>query len=135
MTSLSSYLTGGIVFVLALDFLAPPGGTGLKFDIWPTVISPTPVSQQHADKGQMVDRRQKSDRLPISIHVRKNVPDVTPTATIEERPIPQLSPMPAYAVPVGCDPAFSPLMVAKGGNFPSRCMTSIGESRKLAGLQ
>jgi hypothetical protein len=97
MRGFISYLLGGILVVLAMDFIAPPVGLGLTVGAWPAV-----------DQGQLVQaviRTHKSDRLSV------------PTAIVHQQ-----GQLKSPNMLVGCDPVFSPLSASARANFPGRCM-------------
>lgn len=98
MRGFATCLLGGLLVVLALDFIAPPAGLGLA-SAWPAAQSAAP---------QSVNRANKADRMPIS------------TSTVDkkiEKQTPRQSPILA-----GCDPVFSPLSASARANFAARCM-------------
>jgi hypothetical protein len=105
MSSFTVYVAAGGLFVLAMDFIAPSAGTGLRVAAWPTI-----------DDGiTHVDRTHKSDRL-------------TPPATVVDKrhaPV-QQSPR----VLIGCDPVFSPFSSAARLNFSARCVADVASTWK-----
>ena len=106
MPSFTVYVAAGGLFVLAMDFIAPSAGTGLRVAAWPTI-----------DDGitQYVDRTHKTDRL-------------TPPATVVDKrhaPVRQ-----SPGVLIGCDPVFSPFSSAARLNFSARCVAAVASTWK-----
>ena len=98
MRGFAAYLLGGILVVLALDFIAPPAGRGLA-SAWPAAQNAAP---------QSVNRANKADRMPVSAStVDKKI----------EKQTPRQNPVLA-----GCDPVFSPLSASARANFAARCV-------------
>jgi hypothetical protein len=101
MRGLVPYILGGVLVVLALDFIAPPVGLSLAFGTWPTagaspsVSTPAPLQQ--------VDRTHKADRLDVTTTIGKRQPPAASPVAVE-----------------GCEPSFSPL-TAKA-TVAGRCM-------------
>jgi hypothetical protein len=104
MPSFTAYVTAGGLFVLAMDFVAPPIGAGLLGAAWPTI-----------DDGitQYVDRTHKSDRLTLPALDKRHAP-------VRQSP----------GVLVGCDPAFSPFSSAAQLNFSARCVADVSSTWK-----
>lgn len=65
-----------------------------------------------------VDRNQKGDRLTVRAHTTRDA-DRSQPATLRPEPSGSVKP----SMPVGCDPAFSPLSKSPRSNFPSRCLS------------
>lgn len=97
MRGFASYLLAGILVVLAIDFIAPPGGLGLPVGAWPTV--------EQGSLVQSVNRSYKGDRLNVPMAVDKShAPRKLPTLL------------------VGCDPVFSPLSASAHANVARHCV-------------
>jgi len=90
------YLLIGVLAVAAMG-LATVAGLGLAVGARPL---PERAIIQH------VDRTHKGDRLDIR------------TSKVGARPAPQRS-----AVPVGCEPLFSPLVSPEGSRISGRCVS------------
>jgi hypothetical protein len=174
MCGLSHYLAGACAVVLAMDFVAPPGGTSFDRLLQSAFSSESPAA------GVAVNRTRKGDRLaqpqsvvapaiaaveviglrdaaivyrdrdgrvlfqtdPLAnatvISRGVSLPEVTVRESMQSvvRSVPVQPPAPNTAppesgqkpagreqkVPVGCDPAFSPLAAAKASNFSARCL-------------
>jgi hypothetical protein len=130
MASLGSLITGGILVVLSLDYLAPPIGTGVDMKMWPTVMSPTAVSMQSVPDMQVVDRTNKGDKLMV---VPMTTGTYRPAVTVEKQsPVRTRSENPK--IPIGCDLAFSTLLVSKENNIAGRCLADAGSGPRLATL-
>jgi hypothetical protein len=105
MSSLAHLCAGGLAVVFLMGYVALPAATGLD-----------PRQQSfHAQAPKslhVVDRTHKGDRLtpPRDSSQFKMTP--TPEQT---RPQPS-------RIPVGCDPAFSPLSGSSRANFITRCL-------------
>jgi hypothetical protein len=100
MRGIVSYLIGGILVVLVMDFVAPPVGFGLAVGAWPVAARGTTT--------QFVDRTRKGDRLGL------------PTAIDKQR-----SPIAPFTIMIGCDPAFSPLSASAQINASGRCIAEL----------
>jgi hypothetical protein len=106
MSSLAHLCAGGLAVVLLMDYVALPAAPGLD-------ASQQSFHVQAAKSLYMVDRTHKGDRLaPTRDSSQSNV---APT------PIEQTRPQPPR-IPVGCDPAFSPLSGSSRANFTARCL-------------
>jgi hypothetical protein len=97
MRGIVSYLLGGILVVLAMDFVAPPVGFGLVVGAWPVAARGTTT--------QFVDRTHKGDRLGLPTAIDKRRSPITPSTIM-----------------VGCDPAFSPLSTSAQTSASGRCI-------------
>jgi len=106
MRGFAVYILAGIFTVLALDIVAPPAGMGLAIGAWPTAEMGTIGTQS-------VDRSNKGDRL-----------DVIEAGGISRKGKTQIgsTPAPRQPVPVGCEPAFSPLSGSAAANFARGCV-------------
>ena len=105
MCRLGSYFAAfvaGVLFTLTMDVLARPSATGL-------VGGARPVQQRSA-VSQIVNRRHKTDRL---MQADKTTHDIAPSG---------LAPARSRPVPLGCDPAFSPLLAGARLNYPTHCI-------------
>jgi hypothetical protein len=113
MRGLALYLLAGMFTVLALDVVAPPVGIGLAIGAWPSAGPDSAV--------QYVDRSHKGDRLDINSGgisvVGKRDSGGNSRLGLEPRPRPA-------GVPIGCEPAFSPLsLAARTDNFARGCVS------------
>jgi hypothetical protein len=100
MTSAAGILSLAAL-LLALDpFLGPTAGANLS--------KTPPVT---------VDRTLKGDRLPVSNVLALRAPSAQDAAS------PQLSAAAPAQIPVGCDPAFSPISSPRLASIYRRCMT------------
>jgi hypothetical protein len=106
MSSLAHLYAGGLAVVLLMDWVALPAATG-----------PDPRQQSfHAQAPKslhVVDRTHKGDRIAPTGD--RSQSKVAPTPTEQTRPQPP-------RIPVGCDPAFSPLSGSSRANFITRCL-------------
>jgi hypothetical protein len=100
MRGIASYLLGGILTVLAIDFVVPPVGLGLADGIRP-VTAP-------GGGTQIVDRTHKGDRLSVPTSSGRRPTATTPRAVI-----------------VGCEPPYSPLLASARATSPGRCVAEI----------
>jgi hypothetical protein len=96
MRGFLSYLLAGTVVVLAMDFVVAPNG------LTPSLAAP--VAEQSLPQ-QLVNRSNKSDRMPVASQVRKDQPQK------------------ARRVMVGCDPVYSTLAASAQANFAGRCIS------------
>lgn len=141
MTSLASYMMGGLALVLALDFAAPSVATGVVRALSdgqpPASFAArfSPAASPQSSTSQMVDRSGKTARLPASAPnittVSKSVinsdarPPVqsqglkNPVREVERDETPATKPL---KTPVGCDAAFSSLSRAAPARFIGRCV-------------
>jgi hypothetical protein len=106
MSSLAHLCAGGLAVVLLMDYMALPAATRLD-------PSQQSFHAQAPKSLHVVDRSRKGDRI-------------TPTrdssqSNIAPAPVEQTRPQPSR-IPVGCDPAFSPLSGASRANFTGRCL-------------
>jgi hypothetical protein len=146
MRGLIGYLVGGLAVVLAMDYAAPPGGTGLdsasqaaalKLPVT-NVVNRTAKSDKSALAPSMagldteiatveVIYRNREGRIVFQADatsegaVRETRSTVEkPTSATETTPLSQSSPsvrkLPAQKIPEGCDPAFSPLAASARAN-------------------
>lgn len=96
MRGLISYILAAVVVALAIAVIAPSASIGLS-------VMARPVDPENVMR-QVVNRAQKSDRLPI---------------TSGARPVP---PAAKPAMMDGCEPVFSALSVHARANYPGRCV-------------
>jgi hypothetical protein len=115
MPSLAHLCAGGLAVVLLMDYMAVPAPTG-------------PNSSQQSFHAQapmlrhVVDRTHKGDRM-------------SPRDTSNVQPVERTRPLPSR-IPVGCDPAFSPLTGPSRANFTGRCLADNSLARRVvAALQ
>ena len=106
MSSLAHLCAGGLAVVLLMDFGTLPSATGLD-------PSQQSFHAQAPKSLHVVDRTHKSDRIAPAQDSSKS--NITPA------PIEQTRPQPSR-IPVGCDPAFSPLSGSSRANFTARCL-------------
>ena len=107
MSSLAYLYAGGLAVVLLMDHGVLPAATGLGRD-------QQSFHAQAPKSFHVVDRTHKGDRTaPVQDSGQSNV---TPA------PIEPTRPQPAR-IPVGCDPAFSPLSGSARANFTARCLS------------
>jgi hypothetical protein len=107
MSSLARLCAGGLAVVLLMNYGTLPSATGLD-PSQQSVHSPPPKLLH------VVDRTHKGDRIaPAQDSSQSNV---------KPAPIEQTRPQPPR-IPVGCDPAFSPLSgSSRANNFTARCL-------------
>ncbi len=96
MRAFKGYLLIGVLAVMAMS-LATVAGLGLA-------VGARPVSERAII--QHVDRTHKGDRLDIH------------TTTVGSRPARK-----QIAMPIGCEPVFSPLVSVGGLNISGRCIS------------
>jgi hypothetical protein len=121
MSSLAHLCAGGLAVVLLMNYAAVPAAIG-------------PDHAQQSFHGQaprvlhVVDRSRKGDRLT-------STPDNGRSNAQQPVPVEQTRPQPVPRIPVGCDPAFSPLSGASRANFTGRCLAeSMPAARIIAAL-
>ncbi len=128
MFKLAPYFAGGLAALVAMDF-APPVKSAI--DQWAGASTYTSDVQL----VNVVDRSLKGDRLvpahrPVG-HVSISVISKgagSPVTTVGDngrataKPGQAAPQKPAGKLPVGCDPAFSPLAASASLNFASRCI-------------
>lgn len=100
MRRVASYLTVGILAVLAVGLTMPTVWIGLPVKAWPALSLEKPL--------QAVDRSRKSDRL------------IVPMSVIGKTPVVRKPPVEPAKILVGCEPMFSPLSPVRA-NIPGRC--------------
>jgi hypothetical protein len=106
MFSLAHLCAGGLAVVLLMDYVASPAAPGLD-PRQQSFHGPAPKSLH------VVDRSHKGDRIaPARDRSQSNMAPA---------PIEQTRPQPSR-IPVGCDPAFSPLSGSSRANFTGRCL-------------
>lgn len=106
MSSLAHLCAGGLAVVLMMDYVALPAATGLD-------PSQQSFHAQAPKSLHVVDRSHKGDRMtPARDSSQSNI---APAPTEQTRPQPA-------RIPVGCDPAFSPLTGSSRANFTARCL-------------
>jgi hypothetical protein len=106
----------GFAVMLVIGVLVPLDDFGVPAQFWPQASA---ASMANAVVPQQVNRSAKGDRLTIkaSSSVQKTRTDMPPI----EKTVREVEP--PRAIPVGCDPAFSPLAKStKSSNYSSRCM-------------
>ena len=103
MRGFSVYLAAGILVVLAMDFVAPPVGLGIKVSAWPVAEPGTTI--------QAVDRTRKGDRLPTA---------TAPVTGDKMRPAEN-----PRELLVGCDPAFNPISAGAFKSLAARCIATL----------
>jgi hypothetical protein len=118
----------GVAVLFAMDYVAPPGGTGLS-------LRQSAAGWATVQPLHVVDRAHKGDRLPVTsttVVTKGAVPaEVTIRETrrlvpaSEHKPFqpPAAKPAPEQKIPEGCDPAFSPLAASAQANFSARCLS------------
>jgi hypothetical protein len=101
----------GLTLGVALTALAPLAATDLVADSMPR------ADVQTKFEVQTVNRAAKSDRLHGPQRATRDVEESKPAK-----------------IPVGCDPAFSPLSKGAGMNFSSRCLAlnAVGVAKTAA---
>jgi hypothetical protein len=108
MSSLAHLCAGGLAVALLMDYLAVPAATGLN-----------PGQSFHSQAPRslhVVDRSHKGDRITTRDNSQSKIQPV---------PVEQTRPRPPR-IPVGCDPAFSPLTGSSRANFTGRCLADNG---------
>lgn len=104
MQGISTYVVAGALTVLAMDIIAPPAGLGVALPgASKPAISVAGVGISTAQRDQVVNRRQKGDRLPVHMLTGRRQPSANP-------------------MPVGCEPVFSQLTASARANGPGRCL-------------
>jgi hypothetical protein len=104
MPSLAHLCAGGLAVLFLMDYVALPAAPGLD---------PNQQSfHAQAQSRHVVDRSNKGDRM---VPARDSQSNMTPRPTEQTRPQP-------VRIPVGCDPAFSPLSGSARANFSARCL-------------
>lgn len=99
----------GLILGALLAALAPFADLALG-------LTAPPASTNEISVPQSVNRAAKSDRLHHPVRATRDGDRTPVRATREDDNV-----KPAK-IPVGCDPAFSPLSRGAGGNFSRRCL-------------
>jgi hypothetical protein len=107
MSSLAHVCAGGLALVLLMDYVAWSGSTGVN-------RNPQSFHSQTSPALHVVDRTGKGDRLPSARESGQS--KIQPVPAAPRRPLPS-------NIPVGCDPAFSPLTSSSQVNFTGRCLS------------
>jgi hypothetical protein len=108
MSSLAHLCAGGLAVVLLMNYGTLPPATGLD-------PSPQSFHAQAPKSLHVVDRTHKGDRIAPAQDRNQSI--ITPAPIERTRPQPP-------RIPVGCDPAFSPLSGSSRGNFTARCLSA-----------
>jgi hypothetical protein len=117
MRSFGTCFAAGLLLGVTINFVGPLAET-----LWQSGAGIPPAAAQTTDAVQTVDRTNKSDRLRNVVTLPKRVapPAGSPDGTIVSNE-PNRS---AKPIPVGCDPAFSPLSAsARALIYPNRCIS------------
>jgi len=125
MFKLAPYFAGGLVALVAMDFVPP-----MKSAI--DELMGTSANASTVQVVNTVDRTLKGDRLiPLrpaagaaSSSRVVEMPEVT-TRAKAVKPVPAEPAVKSIRgkVPIGCDPAFSPLAASASLNFAGRCLS------------
>jgi hypothetical protein len=132
MLKLAPYFAGAVAALVAMDF-APPVKSAI--DEWAGASANASTVQVM----NTVDRSHKGDRLVPSRPSLGALPAINndvafPQVTIRDKERAAAKPVPAEQaqkpivvrgskVPIGCDPAFSPLAASASLNFAGRCLS------------
>jgi hypothetical protein len=100
MYGFSTNFIAGLLLGALIALLAPLAG----IDLAAGGVAPRVETSAHTKNVQTVNRAAKSDRLPLPVRAKQDADNAKPTN-----------------IPVGCDPAFSPLTKSTS-NFSSRCL-------------
>ena len=113
MFKLAPYLIGGLVTLAVMDQVPLPAATANH------VNSATTSSERAVT---LVNRSRKGDRItPVAPVIRaegQTARESTPPAEPPSRPTAR-----GPRLPIGCDPAFSPLASSASLNFAGRCLS------------
>jgi hypothetical protein len=110
MPSLATYILGGAMAVLAINFFSPPAGTVAAWPPAGTVAAWPNVAPTQTQQTQSVNRAAKSDRLPVATQVSE-----------QQQQQQQQHQQPQHTLE-GCELAFSSLSAAARLNYPGRCL-------------
>jgi hypothetical protein len=123
MTPKSNYLIGGLAVTAAMICALPLAqgiGAATSSDAFAAEAAVATTVPARLQTIPHVNRAAKGDRIvvPVSISVKKNVPDQS------SRHTPLADPDPIERAPLldGCEPAFSPVTVPSMAHLASRCI-------------
>jgi hypothetical protein len=151
VSDLIPYIAGAAALALAIDYVAPPFEAGLHASMHTSLdASSTPT--------QIVDRSHKGDRLTLvgardemrlvagdadasteamSVHRKNQSRLQTPSDQSGDAGGAAVPANPSASkprLPIGCDPAFSPLTKDPANNLAARCLSSLETGTKLTAL-
>ena len=129
MRGLSIYFFASLAILLAIDYPAPPAAVGPAMPGQAATPAGFAAPAGASAPLYFVNRKLKGDRLPLNVskHPKRDAvrsPSVPPAREIPIEPARQPK------ILVGCDSAFSPLLVSASVNFASQCLAEKAMARK-----
>ena len=126
MRGLSIYFLASLAILLAIDYLAPPAALGPAMPGQAATPAGFAASAGASAPLYSVNRTLKADRL-LSKHPKRDAVRSLSAPPAREIPI---EPARQPTIIVGCDPAFSPLLVSASVNIASQCLAEKAMARK-----